>query len=221
MALFIKICGITDVDGGQAAAAAGADAVGFVFHPPSGRYLSPAAAGEIAGGLPEGMARVGVFVDASPDELREAAAAVGLHFLQFHGAETPAFCRLAREATGCGIIKALRVGRSGPGELGPWREAEAIDYFLLDTFDPDLPGGTGRAFNWPLARGLDLPAPILLAGGLTPENVEAALAAARPAGVDVSTGVETDGRKDPDKIRRFVAGVRRWEDACRKVGAQG
>lgn len=221
MGLFVKICGIADREAGLAAAAAGADAVGFVFHPRSRRYVPPAAAGGIARALPEGVLRVGVFVDAPLERLREAAAAAGLDLLQLHGAETPAFCRRAREATGCGIIKALRVSGAGAPDLGPWRrEAGAADWFLLDAWDPDLPGGTGRAFDWAGARDLGLPAPVLLAGGLTPENVAAALDAARPAGVDVSTGVETDGRKDPDKIRRFVAGVRRWEDASRRVGAR-
>lgn len=220
MALFIKICGITDREAGLAAAAAGADAVGFVFHRSSRRYIEPGAAGEIARALPAGLARVGVFVNAPLAELRAAAAAVGLDLLQLHGEETPEFCRAARAAAGCGIIKALRVGGPGAGDLAPWREA-AMDYFLLDTFDPDLPGGTGRSFAWPAAREAMLPAPILLAGGLTPENVGEALAAARPAGVDVSTGVETDGRKDAEKMRRFVAAVRRWEDAERKVGVGG
>lgn len=206
MRLFVKICGVTDPEAALAAAAAGADAVGFVFHPPSRRYLTPAAAGALARLLGDGPARVGVFVDAPLGEVVAAARAAGLDWLQFHGRETPAYCRAARRRTGCRVIKALPVGPDGPPRLPVWAEGDA-DFFLLDA---PVPGG-GRPYDWSRARAASLPAPVLLAGGLTPENVAEALEAARPAGVDVSSGVETGGRKDPEKIRAFVARVRRWE----------
>lgn len=220
--LFVKICGIGDPEAARAAARAGADAVGFIFHPPSRRYLAPERAEEIAraAGLPAGPvapgavparpARVGVFVDADLGAVREAARAAGLHVVQLHGGEPPAFCREVRRATGCRVIKALRVGADGRVPAEGWSPGDA-DYFLLDTDVPGEAGGTGRAFDWGAARAARLPAPVILAGGLTPENVADALSAARPAGVDVSSGIETGGRKDADKIRAFVARARRWE----------
>lgn len=229
--LFVKICGIGDAASARAAAQAGADAIGFIFHPPSRRYVPPARAGEIAAaaGIPAGPdggctgagaaglgapgagpARVGVFVDADLREVREAARAAGLHFVQLHGAEPPGFCREARRATGCRVIKALRVGADGRVPSEGWSPGDA-DYFLLDADVPGQAGGTGRAFDWGAARAVRLPAPVIVAGGLNPDNVAEALAAARPAGVDVSSGVETGGRKDGEKIRAFVARARRWE----------
>lgn len=218
--LFVKICGLGDAEAARAAVEAGADAVGFIFHPPSRRYVTPQRAEEIAAaaGVPAGPAgvpgvrpaRVGVFVGADLDAVREAARTAGLHVVQLHGAETPAFCREVRRATGCRVIKALRVGADGRVPSEGWSPGDA-DYFLLDTDVPGQAGGTGRPFDWAAARAARLPGPVILAGGLTPDNVAAALAAARPAGVDVSSGVETGGRKDGEKIRAFVARVRRWE----------
>ncbi len=214
--IFVKICGITSAEAGRAAAAAGADAVGFVFYPPSRRYVTPRQAGAIAAAIPRGPARVGVFVDASLAEIAAAAAQAGLDFLQLHGDETPDFCREARTATGCRVIRAFRVRTAADvaGIAAVWSSpaaSGAADYFLLDALVEGQVGGTGQRFDWRLVAAADLPAPVILAGGLTPENVATALTMARPAGVDVSTGVETEGRKDPAKIHRFVEAVRRWE----------
>lgn len=210
--MFVKICGITDDAAARAAAEAGADAIGFVFHPPSRRYVEPARAGAIGRDLSRRLIRVGVFVDAGLHVIRDAIAAAGLDWIQLHGEETPDFCAAVRRATGHPVVKACRVlDRADLAGLA----AFPADYFLLDTGRPGQPGGTGETFDWDLARAaceeLALPAPVLLAGGLTPDNVVAALEAAGPDGVDVSSGVETAGRKDPAKIFRFIAAVRRWD----------
>lgn len=214
--MFVKICGITSAEAGQAAAAAGADALGFVFYPPSRRYVAPERAAAIASLMPRGLLRVGVFVNAPLAEIAAAARVAGLDLVQLHGAEPPAFCREVRAATGCRVVRGLRLrtAEEAASIASNWSSDEAlgaVDYFLLDTLVEGQPGGTGRTFDWRLAAGIPLPAPVILAGGLTAENVATALQVARPAGVDVSSGVETEGRKDPEKIRRFVEAVRRWE----------
>lgn len=214
MRLFVKICGIMDIPSGRAAVNAGADAVGFVFHRPSRRRLTSEEAGTIGRGLPAGVARVGVFVDAALDEIAATVAAAGLTHVQLHGEEGPKFSRSLRRKTGCRIIKALKVGPDGVASADAWRSGDA-DFFLLDTEVPGAPGGTGCTFDWLAVALAALPAPVIVAGGLDPGNVAEALAAARPAGVDVSSGVESEGAKDAKKIHDFVAAVRRWEDGQR------
>ncbi len=235
MAVFVKICGITVLEDGLAAARAGADAIGFIFYPPSKRHIDPAEAASISAELAGRVMRVGVFVNVELDELAGVAREVGLDFVQLHGDESPDYCKQAAELTGCGVIKALRVSdrASMEAQVAKWREAFSsgvckVDYFLLDTYRPGVPGGTGDPFGWGLARGLGLPAPVILAGGLHPENVADALEEAGPAGVDVSSGVELLGggdgaeqvgghqvRKDHVKMTRFVEAVRRWEHGRR------
>lgn len=203
----VKICGITTVEDGRLAVAAGADAVGFVFWPKSPRAVLPSTARLIAAALPPFVLRVGVFVDASPEEMRRVADEVGLDVVQLHGDEPPEAVSLAPRRA----IKAVRVG---PG----FRPEDALRYagragaLLLDTRADglDTPGGTGRTFDWSLVRPVREGTPFLvLAGGLTPDNVGEAIAAVRPDAVDVSSGVESSpGRKDPAKVRAFVDAVR-------------
>jgi indole-3-glycerol phosphate synthase/phosphoribosylanthranilate isomerase len=203
----VKICGITTVEDGRLAVAAGADAVGFVFWPKSPRAVLPATARLIAAALPPFVLRVGVFVDASPEEMRRVADEVGLDVVQLHGDEPPEAVALAPRRA----IKAVRVG---PGFL----PEDALRYtgragaLLVDTRADGLetPGGTGRTFDWSLVRPVRAATPFLvLAGGLTPDNVGEAIAAVRPDAVDVSSGVESSpGRKDPAKVRAFVDAVR-------------
>jgi phosphoribosylanthranilate isomerase len=204
-ALVVKICGITSPEDGRLAAEAGADAVGFVFWPGSPRRVDLATAGRIAAALPPFVLRVGVFVDASRDELVRAAEEVGLDLLQLHGNEPPeSVLGLPRRA-----LKALRVG--GESVL-----AEALRYeglaagLVLDTKDAALPGGTGRSFDWGMARGVrERVKFLMLAGGLHPGNVTEAIRTVRPDAVDVSSGVESSpGRKDPSKVRAFVEAAR-------------
>lgn len=216
MRLFVKICGVMDEVAAAAAAAAGADAVGFIFHPLSRRYLSPARAAAISRTLPPGVARVGVFVGADLDEIAGTAGVAGLGYVQLHGDQTADFAAGVRWRTGCRIIRAVRL-RPG-ADAGALRDYPA-DAFLLDSYSPEMPGGTGTVSDWGAARravrrlspGGAGARPVILAGGLTPANVAAALSAVSPGGVDVSSGVERDGVKDPALIEAFCAACRRWE----------
>ena len=202
---FVKICGLTSLDDALLAVDAGADAIGFVFWPKSPRAIAPARAAEIGRVLPPQIVRVGVFVDASPEEMTRVADEAGLDLLQLHGDESPealgALCRPA--------WKALRVG-AGFASRDAARWSGRVSGLLLDTKAAAAPGGTGVAFDWSLARGArEHAAFLMLAGGLTPENVERAIAIASPDGVDVSSGVESaPGKKDAGKVRAFVAAVR-------------
>jgi phosphoribosylanthranilate isomerase len=204
--LFVKICGITSLEDGLAAEAAGADAVGFVFWPKSPRAVTPARAAGIGAALASAMVRVGVFVDATPDEMARVADEARLDLLQLHGDEVPETARrLCRPAW-----KALRVGPEfSSREARRW--SGRVAGLLLDTRVPAAPGGTGESFDWSLARSTrDLTRFLMLAGGLTAASVERAIAMTRADGVDVSSGVESaPGRKDHAKLRAFVAAVRR------------
>jgi len=209
--VLIKICGITSPEDGLFAAEAGADAVGFVFWAMSPRRVDVERAAAISRLLPPFVLRVGVFVDASRDEMARAADTVGLDLLQLHGEEPPeAFAGLPRRA-----LKAVRVGRGFKAEeaLGYAGQAAGL---LLDTRlagDTAMPGGTGVPFDWSLVKGLRAQVPFLvLAGGLSPENVASAIEAVRPDAVDVSSWVEAmPGRKDPTRVRAFVEAVRSME----------
>ncbi|MDQ7851234.1 MAG: phosphoribosylanthranilate isomerase [Armatimonadota bacterium] len=205
----VKICGVTSPEVARAAAAAGADAVGLVFAE-SRRRVTVAQAEQIAAVLPPFVAAVGVFVDAPVEEVLTVAHGIPLDAVQLHGEETPQEVAALR-AQGLRVVKAVRVGhRLDTEALERYRGASAV---LLDTCVTGAAGGTGRPFDWSLARGLSERVPVVLSGGLTPENVAEALEVVRPYAVDVSSGVETDGRKDPEKIRAFIEAVRRWE--CR------
>jgi phosphoribosylanthranilate isomerase len=204
--VFLKICGITSEADGLLAAAAGADAVGFVFWPRSPRAVGLEQAQRIARALPAPMLRVGVFVDADPADVARAADAVGLDMLQLHGDESVDACRAAPRR----VMKAVRVGAGfEPGAALRYRDAATA--VLLDArHEGGLPGGTGRRFDWSLARALRADLPFLgLAGGLDAANVGAAIREVDPDLVDVSSGVEAaPGRKDPAKVRAFVEAVR-------------
>ena len=206
--LLVKVCGITSSDDAAVAVDAGADAIGLVFWPRSPRAVSPERAATIARELPEVVLRVGVFVDASADEMRRVAESVGLDVLQLHGEEPPeALARLPRP-----VLKAVRVGRGfSPDEA--MRYVGTAAGILLDTRLPGQRGGTGVPFDWSLVAGLARRVPFLmLAGGLGPDNVADAIRAVRPHAVDVSSGVEgLPGHKDPRKIRAFVAAARTAE----------
>lgn len=199
----VKICGLTRPQDAQAAVAAGADAVGVVLAP-SKRRVSLEQAARVLAGVPPFVARVGVFVDADEAEVREATARLGLHAVQFHGAETPEVCRRAPAP----VIKAVRVGeRIDAAEVERFRGSVAA--VLLDTLVPGAHGGTGEAFCWQAVSALPEWAPVVLAGGLTADNVAAAIAALAPYAVDVSSGVEeAPGLKDASKIHAFIAAVR-------------
>jgi phosphoribosylanthranilate isomerase len=198
----VKICGLTGPADADAAARAGADFLGFVFFPTSPRFVGPAAVAWIRS--VEGAPKVGVFRDQDPEWIASVRDGAGLAFVQLHGHESPALC------AGLGgrerVIKALGVGEAI--DWGAVAEYARVARVLFDTGSPSG-GGTGRRFDWRLLGGAPADLPFWLAGGLTPANVAGAIAAVRPAGVDVASGVESAvGRKDADKIGAFIAAVR-------------
>jgi phosphoribosylanthranilate isomerase len=205
MRVQVKVCGLTTPEEAAAVAEAGADAVGLVFFARSPRAVDLETARRVAAALPPFVARVGVFVDASRDELLRAADSVPLDLLQLHGREPlEALAGLPRRS-----VKALGVTPDFDLEQA-LRYAGRCDALLLDTGGGPLPGGSGATFDWSVARAVRARVPrLVLAGGLDPGNVGAALAAVGPDAVDVSSGVESaPGRKDLDKVRAFIAAVR-------------
>jgi phosphoribosylanthranilate isomerase len=210
----IKICGITTAEDGLRAARAGADAVGLNFFPESPRFVNREAAREIAAALPGEVTRVGVFVNADLSEMVETAETVGLDVIQLHGDEPPVVVgQLAPRS----VNRAFRCRDSGLTPVRDYldecrRRGSLPQSVLLDAFAPDKYGGTGQCLDWTAVRGAGEQLgglPIVLAGGLTPENVGAAIAAARPAAVDTAGGVESaPGVKDAAKLVAFVAAAR-------------
>lgn len=203
MATAVKICGITRVDDALAAARCGAHAIGLVFFPPSPRNVAPEQAAAIVRALPPFITPVGLFVDATAEEVRVAVARGGCQLLQFHGNEPAAFCT----QFGLPYVKAVRV-RPGVDLLQYAHEYREARGLLLDAYVEGAHGGTGASFDWKLIpRGL--PLPVILSGGLSPENVTQAVRAVRPWAVDVSSGVEAaPGIKDAARIAAFMSGVR-------------
>jgi phosphoribosylanthranilate isomerase len=200
-----KFCGLTDPADADAAVAAGAWALGMVLWPGSPRRCRPVVAAEIAAAHRRHVQIAGVFVNATLDEVTRAADEIGLTLLQFHGDEGPVFCGEAARRTGCRVIKAARV-RSGADIQA--LSAFHTDFHLLDSYRKGVPGGTGETFAWELARSHPTNVPLILSGGLTPENVSDAIAFVRPYAVDVASGVEAaPGRKDHDRLRAFAAAV--------------
>jgi indole-3-glycerol phosphate synthase/phosphoribosylanthranilate isomerase len=204
--LAVKICGITTLADARVAVEAGADAIGFVLWPGSPRCVSLETARDIADSLPPFVHRVGVFVNPTPQFLREACEVIGLDLIQLHGDQDLALIEpLPRRA-----IKAVNVGRGFDPEEALAFEGRVAGLLLDTKVDGALPGGTGRTFDWPLARVVRQRASyLLLAGGLTPDNVAEAVKVVRPDAVDVSSGVESSpGRKDAHKIRTFIRAAR-------------
>lgn len=194
----VKICGITSLDDALMAVDAGADALGFVFFEKSPRYLGPEAAARVIARIPPLVQVVGLFVNAELDFVNRTADSCGLDIVQLHGEESPAYCRLVRRR----VMKAFRV--RGPESLIPMAQYQ-VSAYLLDAYSPNAYGGTGERFDWDCAVAAKERGPIVLAGGLNPDNVAFAVAKVAPYAVDVSSGVESvPGRKDPEKVRRFI-----------------
>jgi phosphoribosylanthranilate isomerase len=203
MATAVKICGITRAEDALVAARAGAHAIGLVFHAPSPRCVTPAQAANIVHVLPPFVTVVGLFVDALAATVRATLEQVPVGLLQFHGAEPPGFCR----QFGLPYVKAVRM-RAGVDLLQYARDYHDARALLLDAYVEEMPGGSGVAFDWGLIPG-GLPLPVILSGGLTVENVSAAVRRVRPSAVDVSSGVEAaKGVKDAGKIAAFIKQVR-------------
>lgn len=207
----VKICGITNWTDARRAVAAGADFLGFNFYPPSPRYIAPAKARRIVRRLPRHITVVGVFVNEPEEQMLKIARVVGLDCLQLHGDESPEL--VSRLKLAFPVIKALRVQKSfRPAQLAQFKRAAA---FLLDGFQPRRYGGTGKTFDWSIARRANRNGRIFLAGGLTPQNVIAAIHAVRPYAVDVCSGVEArPGKKDPARIKAMMQAV---QDSRRKT----
>ena len=194
----VKICGITNLDDALTAVEAGADALGFVFYDKSPRCIAPEKAADIIGALPPFITTVGLFVNADVDFVNTTTEKCLLDRVQLHGDESPEFCgRIVRP-----VVKVFRI--RSEASLQAMRDFRVSGY-LLDAYSPDAYGGTGMTFNWEVAKTAKQFGPIILAGGLTPDNVRQAVEAVKPYAVDVSSGVEAaPGRKDPDKIRKFL-----------------
>jgi phosphoribosylanthranilate isomerase len=203
MSTAVKICGVTRTEDALAAASRGAHAIGLVFYGPSPRYVDPDAAAEIVRALPPFVTAVGLFVDAGAEEVSQVSARAGVQLLQFHGAETPAFCAQFQLP----YMKAVRV-QPGVDLLQYARDFRGARALLLDAYQEGLHGGTGATFDWALIPP-SLPLPVVLSGGLSPDNVGDAIRRVRPWAVDVSSGVEAGkGIKDAAKIAAFISGVR-------------
>jgi phosphoribosylanthranilate isomerase len=199
----VKICGITRIEDAHAAVAAGADAIGLVFYPKSPRAVTIEQARTLAATAPAFVTVVGLFVDAAPELIRDVLSRVNLSLIQFHGVETPEQCR----AFGRPYIKAIpmRDGVDLAAEEKRFADAAGL---LLDNFAPDKAGGTGRTFDWSRVPARRTRA-LILAGGLTADNVGEAIRRVHPDAVDVTSGVEmSPGIKDPNKIAAFINAVR-------------
>ena len=205
----VKICGITNYEDARDAALLGADAVGLNFYPNSPRYVEPSDAAQIIEKLPPFVSVVGVFVNhADPQNLEDFAGSLGLHAVQLHGNETPDYCSMIQRVK---VIKSFRVDSNFRVDA---LRSYGSGTFLLDGCAPDQFGGSGKSFNWELAFGANAFGSIIIAGGLTPENVSTVVNTLHPFAVDVASGVESKpGKKDYEKMRRFIEAVHRTDVA--------
>jgi len=210
----IKVCGITCQEDSRTAVAAGADGLGFIFVEPSPRLVEPDMVRSITDELPPFVDRVGVFRDQEMEVVEELIHYCRLTLVQLHGSESPEYCK----KISCKVIKSFSIQpESGHEELAGY--ADAVSGFLLDTYHKDMAGGTGKAFDWKLVDQVKPPGPVILAGGLTPENIGEAIRQVKPYAVDVNSGVEYQpGRKDSDKLKSFVHEVLKADEQASKAG---
>ena len=204
MTVRIKICGITNLADARLAVELGADALGFIFYRQSKRSVAPVLAAEICRALPPFVTKVGVFVNETSTGIQQVLTDCRLDVVQLHGEELPGFCRQLPVK----VIKAIRVRDADSLRTAAEYDVDAL---LLDTYTAEQWGGTGQTFDWSLVQQAKagLRSPIILSGGLTPENVGGAIRQAEPFAVDVASGVESaPGRKDPEKLRRFIKACR-------------
>jgi phosphoribosylanthranilate isomerase len=199
--VFVKICGITRAEDARAAVSEGADALGFVFWPKSPRYIDPAVARKIVRVMPPSTVAIGVFVNQPADEVNRIAEQVGLEFVQLHGEETDEYLQKMNRQ----VVKAIAVGSGPVPAMSQWPSKVRI---LLDVHDPLKRGGTGHVIDWAVANDIARDREIILAGGLTPENVGDAIERVRPWGIDVSSGVEAEpGIKDHGRLKALFEAV--------------
>lgn len=214
----VKICGVTRLIDAEAAVDAGAWAVGVNHWPEGVRRCPPDVAVEIGAALKRRCELAGVFVNASLDEIAQAATDEQLTLIQLHGDEGPAFCAEVARRTGCGVIKAIRVRSAADLQASA---AYRTDFHLLDAHRPGPPGGTGESFDWELVGRHPGKVPVILAGGLTPENVADGVRITKPWGVDVASGVESaNGIKDHDKVAAFIEAARRAARESDRAGVR-
>jgi phosphoribosylanthranilate isomerase len=198
----VKICGITSLEDAMNAVESGADALGFVFYEKSSRAINPLSAADIISKLPPFIQTVGLFVNEEVEKINWTADYCGLDLVQLHGDETPEDCLEVNRR----VIKAFRV--QNIVSIEPLKKYQVSGY-LLDAWSPDAYGGTGKTFNWEMAAAAGQYGRIVLAGGLTSDNVAEAILAVRPYAVDVSSGVESvPGKKDREKVREFIRRVK-------------
>jgi phosphoribosylanthranilate isomerase len=201
----VKVCGITRLEDAELAAELGAWAVGFILWPGSKRFVDPAVAAGIVRAVRRRVETVGVFVNQPLDEIAGLVDALGITHVQLHGDEGPAFCQAVAQRTGAKTIKAVRIGHASDLQD---LERFHTDFHLLDTAAAGKFGGTGRTWDWGLVAQRRAKIRFLLSGGLNADNVAGGIAAVRPWGVDVASGVEVSpGIKDPAKLERFFAAV--------------
>ncbi|MFH1019609.1 MAG: phosphoribosylanthranilate isomerase [Pseudomonadota bacterium] len=211
----IKVCGMREMVEVAAVVAAGVDAIGLIFVEKSPRYIDPERARKIVAGLPPFVDAVGVFVDQDAAVVNEIVRYCGLTKVQLHGAESPAYCA----EIACRVIKVFRVQASLTNEILA-SYAEEVSGFLFDTFHEKIDGGTGQTFDWRLLEKMSPSRPVVLAGGLTPENVGEAIRQAHPYAVDLNSGVEFGpGRKDLAKVRAAVAQAAAADAAALRLSA--
>jgi phosphoribosylanthranilate isomerase len=201
----IKICGMTNLEDAEQAADLGAWAIGLIHDADSPRVVAPAVAEQIGAALKRRCEVAGVFVNAAMDDVVDAAERAQLTLLQFHGDEGPSFCAEAARRTGAKVMRAFRVRSAADVQAA---EAFPTDFHLFDAHRRGVPGGTGESFDWELLAGRRSQVPMVLAGGLNPDNVAGAIEAVHPFAVDVVSGVEAEpGRKDHDKVDAFFEAV--------------
>ena len=199
----VKICGITNLEDAKIAVLAGANALGFIFHPGSPRYVTPDRVKAITGLLPLSICKVGVFVDCDASEVKKVLRFCRLNLIQLHGHESPDYCSRFSPSI---LLKAVAL-RSGE-DLAALREYP-VKAILADARDHGQPGGTGRTCDWNLAKQAGERCALILAGGLNSGNIHEAIESVRPRGVDTASGVEAKpGKKDPEKLRAFIAAVK-------------
>jgi phosphoribosylanthranilate isomerase len=206
MSTKVKVCGMTNLADAEHAAAHGAWAIGLIHHRDSPRFVQPEAAEEIGAALKRRCEVAGVFVNSTLDEVIEAAERESLTMLQFHGEEGPSFCIEAGRRTGAKVIKAMRIKSAADVQAA---EAFRTDFHLFDAYWHGVHGGTGQSFDWDLVAKRRSKVPMILAGGLTAENVAGAVDLVKPFAVDVVSGVEAEpGRKDHAKVEAFLEALR-------------
>lgn len=197
----VKICGITNLEDALASCEYGADALGFIFYKKSPRFIEPERVRDIIKDLPPFVTTVGVFVDEDADKINEIVKEVGLNVVQLYSKELPEFCEGIRSK----VIKVFRIQGSRVQEFKDEMKKYRVSAYLLDTYQEGMPGGTGETFNWKIAKEAKGFGRIILAGGLTPQNVAEAVKTVMPYAIDVSSGVEErPGKKDLKKVKEFI-----------------